>query len=141
MKATLVFLALVACSITQVNAATTGSAAAVVVLGASSASAAKSKAIAATSAKSDCGACHQEVFPFTDVKKEGMFSEDGCFTFKVKRIPYYDPEVLVFTRQCGKVKRIYRLSQEPQKYMAKRYFLPADKETFNPHYLLREDVE
>ena len=73
MKATLVFLALVACSITQVDAAPTGSAAAVVVLGASSASAAKSKAIAATSAKSDCGACHQEVFPFTDVKKEGMF--------------------------------------------------------------------
>ena len=67
-----------------------------------------------------------------------MFSEDDCFAFKVKRIPYYDPEVLVFTRQCGKVKRIYRLSQ---KYMAKRYFLPADKETFNPHYLLREDVE
>lgn len=138
MKPTLVFLAVVACSITQVNAATTGSAAAVVVLGASSASAAKSKAIAATFARSDCGACHQEVFPFTDVKKEEMFSEDDCFAFKVKRIPYYDPEVLVFTRQCGKVKRIYRLSQ---KYMAKRYFLPADKETFNPHYLLMEDVE
>lgn len=138
MKATLVFLALVACSITQVNAATTGSAAAVVVLGASSASAAKSKAIAATSAKSDCGACHQEVFPFTDVKKEGMFSEDDCFTFKVKRIPYFVPEVLVFTRQCGKVKRFYRLSP---KHMAKRYFLPADKETFNPHYILREEEE
>lgn len=141
MKPTLVFLALVACSITQVNAATTGSAAAVVALGASSASAAKSKAIAATSSKSDCGACHQEVFPFTAVKVEEMFSEDDCFTFKVERIPYYGPEVLVFTRQCGKVKRVYRLSQKPQKYMAKRYFLPADKETFNPHYLLMEDKE
>lgn len=138
MKSTLVFLALVACSITQAHAVTAGSAAAAVAIAASSASAAKSKAIAETFARSDCGACHQEVFPFTDVKKEEMFSEDDCFAFKVKRIPYYDPEVLVFTRQCGKVKRIYRLSQ---KYMAKRYFLPADKETFNPHYLLREDVE
>ena len=139
MKPTLVFLALVACSITQASAAIGGSAAAAVaIVGASSASAAKSKAMATTSARSDCGACHQEVFPFTDVKKGGMFSEDDCFAFKVKRIPYYDPEVLVFTRQCGKVKRIYRLSQ---KYMAKRYFLPADKETFNPHYILREDGE
>lgn len=45
MKPTLVFLALVACSITQAHAASTGSAAAVVALGASSASAAKSKLI------------------------------------------------------------------------------------------------
>jgi hypothetical protein len=141
MKSTLVFLALVACSITQAHAVTAGSAAAAVAIAASSASAARSKAMAATSARSDCGACHQEVFPFTAVKVEEMFSEDDCFAFKVERIPYYEPEVLVFTRHCGKVKRVYRLSQKPQKYMAKRYFLPADKETFNPHYILKEDEE
>ena len=138
MKATLVFLALVACSITQVNAATTGSAAAVVVLGASSASAAKSKAIAATSAKSDCGACHQEFFPFDDVKTSGIFSED-CFEFTPYEVLHkHDQRVFIYTRKCGKLKRFYLLNPE---YTAHRYFLPADEETFNPHYLLREDVE
>lgn len=136
MKPTLVFLALVACSITQVNAVTTGAAAAVVFAG--SASAAKSKAMAATSAKSDCGACHQEFFPFDDVNTSWIFSE-GCFEFTPYEVSHkHDQRVFIYTRQCGKLKRFYLLNP---KYTAHRYFLPADKETFNPHYILREDEE
>lgn len=138
MKSTLVFLALVACSITQAHAVTAGSAAAAVVLGASSASSAKSKAMAATSARSDCGACHQEFFPFDGVKTSGIFSED-CFEFTPFEVSHkYDQREFIYTRQCGKLKRFYLLNPE---YTARRYFLPADKETFNPHYLLMEDKE
>ena len=139
MKATLVFLALVACSITQANAATTGSAASVVaVLSASSASAAKSKAMAAIPAKSDCGACHQEFFPFDNVNTSGIFSEN-CFEFTPYEVSHkHDKRVFIYTRQCGKLKRFYLLNS---RYTAHRYFLPADKETFNPHYILREDAE
>lgn len=139
MKPTLVFLAVVACSITQASAATGGSsAAAVAIIGASSASAAKSKAIAATSARSDCGACHQEFFPFDGVKTSGIFSED-CFEFTPFQVSYkHAQRVFIYTRKCGKLKRFYLLNP---KYTADRYFLPSDKETFNPHYILREDEE
>lgn len=138
MKPTLVSLALVACSITQASAATVGSAAAAVIVGASSASAAKSKAMATTSARSDCGACHQEFFPFDGVKTSGIFSED-CFEFTPFQVSHkHDQKVFIYTRKCGKLKRFYLLKPE---YTASRYFLPADKETFNPHYILREDEE
>lgn len=130
-------LALVACSITQVATATpVSAAAAVAAFTASSSSTARSEAIAATAAKSDCGACHQEFFPCEDVKKQGVFSKD-CFEFETSKIYLTEGQkVIVFTRKCGKVKRIYRFSQY---YAAYRYFLPADKETFNPHYLLEEE--
>lgn len=84
--------------------------------------------------RSDCGSCHQEIFPLEEFRCGLCAFADDRRNFRETKSLYIDKtSTYVLERSAGEVKRIYVHSV---KHLPNRYLLPADPKGFNPHKVL-----